>query len=191
MNRRRTLTLGAMAAVVAMVGITAIWWPRSPAQRSAGIGVATAPRTGEEKEIVTLYFPGPGRNLQEEEREIDSSLLPEEKARRIVQELIAGPRKEGLYAPLPSEVEVQGTYVGKDDVVYVDLHRPESGPPPAAGSLQEMLMVYCLVNSIVVNVDGIGRVALLWNGNQPLSLSGHIDNGKPLAAKLGLVAASS
>jgi len=141
-----------------------------------------------EEEVVTLFFPGVERNLEEEERKITAKLFPEEKARRILQELVAGPQKEELYSPLPSEVEVRGAYAGREKILYVDLHRPENGPPPAAGSLKERLMVYSLVNSIVANVDGVERVALLWNGNQPASLSGHLDTGKPLPANPGLVA---
>ena len=188
MNRRQTLSLGALGAVVVAVLLALIWWPRSSSPESSEPG--TNSLEVNEEEVVTLFFPGVGRNLEEEERKITAKLFPEEKAHRILQELIAGPQREELYSPLPSEVEVRGTYAGRDQTLYVDLHRPENGPPPAAGSLNERLMVYSLVNSIVANVDGVERVAVLWNGNQPASLSGHLDNGKPLSANLGLVAAN-
>jgi Sporulation and spore germination len=192
MSRRLALALVAAAVVIAVAGLAAIWWPRSSEiAPGAPAPAGTAPLAADEvPEIVTLYFPGSGWKLEEEEREIAPGSGPEEKVRRIVRELIAGPRKEGLYAPLPSEVEVQGAYVGARGIAYVDLHRPENGPPPAAGSLQEQLMVYSLVNSVVVNVEGVDQVVLLWNGNQPPSVAGHLDNQRPLASNLGLVATS-
>jgi hypothetical protein len=53
--------------------------------------------------------------------------------------------------------------------------------------MAEMQTVYSLVNSIAGNVPQVTQVALLWNGSQRLSFSGHLDTSRPLAPNQVLV----
>ena len=89
----------------------------------------------------------------------------------------------GTRAVLPDDATIGGIYLGGGGVAYLDLHRPENKPPPPMGSLQETLLVYSLVNSVVLNVPAVERLSLLWNGNQRPSLAGHLDNAGPLAPR--------
>ena len=43
-----------------------------------------------------------------------------------------------------------------------------------------MQTVYSLVDTVVANVPQIQRVALLWNGTQRETFSGHLDTSQPL-----------
>ncbi len=130
-------------------------------------------------QTVTLFFPGTGELLVKEERRLPKG-TPEEQIRAIVQALLEGPEAPEARPVLPGDTTVGGVYLGTAEVVYLDLHRTGNKPPPPMGSLQETLMIYSLVNSVVLNVQGVERLSLLWNGTQQESLAGHLSNGGPL-----------
>lgn len=73
-----------------------------------------------------------------------------------------------------------------DETVYVDLPQPTS--PIAVGAHEELLMLYSLVNSVLLNTPEASRLVVLWNGRQPQTFAGHIDTGRPLAARQSLLA---
>jgi hypothetical protein len=50
------------------------------------------------------------------------------------------------------------------------------------GSSEELLAVYSLVNSIVINLPAVHRVQILLRGRLEQTLGGHIDISRPLAA---------
>jgi hypothetical protein len=75
-----------------------------------------------------------------------------------------------------------------DGVAYVDLRWSDHPDPPAAGSSEEIQRVYCLVNTIAFNVPEANRVAILWNGVQRLTFSGHLDTSRPLLPDRTLLA---
>lgn len=130
----------------------------------------------------TLFFPGAGRTLVKEERSLAAG-APEERAEAIVHALLEGPAGPEGQRALPEDATLAGVYLGAGGVLYLDLHRPESQPPPPMGSLQETLMIYSLVNSVALDIQEVKRVSLLWNGVQLSSLAGHLDNRGPLAPR--------
>jgi hypothetical protein len=136
---------------------------------------------------VDLYFPGEGGRLFPEHRELEVTDDAERQIREVLAALLAGPRGEGLERPLPEGVEVAGVYLDHDGVAYVDLAAPGNADPPAGGSAAEMQMVYSVVNSVALNVPEARRVALLWNGIQRQTFSGHLDTSRPLLPSPGLV----
>ncbi|MEM7357123.1 MAG: hypothetical protein AAF657_40285, partial [Acidobacteriota bacterium] len=60
--------------------------------------------------------------------------------------------------------------------------------PPASGSAREMLTIYSLVNSVLLNFEEVERLVLLWNGGQMRTFAGHMDTRRPLVANLDLIA---
>lgn len=144
--------------------------PASPASRRPPPG---------ELRAATLFFPGLGDQLVKEERSLATG-TPEERIRAIILALLEGPTVPEARPALPDDTSIGGIYLGAGDVAYLDLHRPENKPPPPMGSLQETLMIYSLVNSVVLNIQGVERLSLLWNGAQHPSLAGHLSNGGPL-----------
>ena len=104
----------------------------------------------------------------------------------LVTALIAGPDAAGLQPPLPKSVTVESVYL-MDGEVVLDLASPEDRPPPS-GSEREMLTVFSLVNTVLLNTEGAERLVLLWNGQQPMTFAGHLNTARPLKANRDLVA---
>lgn len=163
---------------------------------SAGGDEGEAQVEGVETEAVTLYFPGRGGRLYSEEREIPQTADIERRVMLLVEGLLAGPRGEGLYPPLPADAEVAGVHLTGERVAYVDLAAPAASAQPPWGSKRELLAVYSLVNSVLLNPPPSDRglpitgVVLLWNGQQRPTFAGHLDTTRPLGPNRALLAAS-
>lgn len=141
-----------------------------------------------------LFFPGYGKRLYAERRPIPALVEGEtppdlrDRVRGIVEALLEGPRSAGRVAPLPPGVTLATVYLGTGGVVYLDFQAPEGAPPPATGSMAELLTIYSVVNSVARNVPEVRAVVLLWNGNQRFTLSGHVDTSRPLLPNPQLLA---
>ncbi len=193
-NRQTILIAIAIAAVLAGLAVVVLW-PRDDS------GQANVEAPGVEPSVIEsdveaeawapdLYFPG-GERLHAERRELPE--LPpgagvEQRMAAAIEALLAGPGDGGLQAPLPEGVQLRKVYLGGDGLAFLDFASPEGAPPPASGSSREMLTIYSLVNTVLLNFEQLDRVVLLWNGRQLQTFAGHVDTMRPLAAKPGLVA---
>jgi spore germination protein GerM len=135
----------------------------------------------------TLYFPADGGALGSERRELQVTESPRDRARKVVQALLAGPKANGFYRPFPEGVKL-GSVLLADGVLYLDLLWDGHNDPPSSGSTEEMQRVFSLVDSICLNIPEAQRVVLLWNGFQRDSLGGHVDLSRPLRPNQTLVA---
>jgi hypothetical protein len=135
-----------------------------------------------------LLFPGDGGKLYPEERQLSQSKAAEQAIRQLVEALLAGPQSEALFPLFPGAVTSVDILLGKSSRVYVNLISKELSSTPPMGTHQEMLTVYSLVNSIILNFPQVRGVVLLWNGEQNLTFAGHIDTSLPLAADPSLTA---
>lgn len=134
-----------------------------------------------------LYFPTHSGFLGVERRKMDLTGTPEEQIRLLVEALLAGPEEPGHDRAFAEGVTLAEVYAAEDGTAYVDLASPEAQEPPGTGSMHEMQIVYSLVNTVALNVPGVERVALLWNGRQRLTFAGHLDTSVPLAPQTELV----
>jgi hypothetical protein len=148
-------------------------------------GVARNPEeAGEEKEgrrtiSVKLFFPDAERaGLLGEEREVPFSPDASAQIRSVIEELLKGPRTALLPAFGPG-TRVLEVFVNARGVAYVDLSA-EVRPLPGAGSQEELLSVYSLVNSVVANFPVVKRVQLLVDDKPVATLGGHVDLSRPL-----------
>ncbi|MCB1055341.1 MAG: GerMN domain-containing protein [Acidobacteria bacterium] len=188
-RRRALLIAGAVVAGLLLVGLV-LWLSRRDGSTSTRDAGGTEVDSTGPMVSVTLYYPSlSDRRLHAEERSIPESTR-EEKVRSIVAALLEGPQSQMLAAPLPGTIELAGVFFGEGGVIYLDLRQPDQERPPALGSLEELLAVYSLVDSVALNTPGIDRVALLWNGSQPESFSGHVDTARPLTPNRKLLAES-
>jgi len=135
-----------------------------------------------------LYFPTVDGTLRGVRRTLEVTQDPAQRVRVLLQALLAGPREEGLLAPFEYDTEIAATLLSPTGVVYVDLRSPGHPEPPSLGSRDELLTVYSLVNTAVLNVPEARRVVLLWNGVQRPSFAGHVDTGHPLRLRIDLEA---
>ncbi len=124
---------------------------------------------------ITLFFAGDDGLLHPEIRTVP---LPEETTARIrivFAELLAGPRSS-LQPILPYPAELRTVFVSPEGWVYLDL----SGPPEALeGSAIEIMLIYGIVNSILLNTEAVA-VQILFDGTEKSTLTGHLDLSRPL-----------
>lgn len=162
--------------------------PAVPPNTAGGTAPNAAGGTAGETVDLTLYFPGADGRLYAERREAQVSPGAAARARAALEGLLAGPRSEGLRAPLPAGVEIGSLVLLTDGTVIVDLRSAEREQPPSSGSLAERTTVYSLVDTVLMNAEGSRRVTLLWNGVQRESFAGHLDTTRPLAADTSILA---
>lgn len=186
---RLWILLGLAVMVVAGGGL---WWWLSPGPETA-LEEALEIEEPEPQEPVVfmLYFPGVGGRLGVEERELAVGDEPRARARTLVLALLDGPRTRGLVRPFPEQVGLHDIYLTPDGVAFVDLGGEELESPPPSGSLAEMMRVYSVVETLTANLPEVRQVAVLWNGVQRQTFSGHLDTSRPLGPKPDLLSAAA
>lgn len=135
---------------------------------------------------VHLYFSDKDSQfLMAENRVLKSPQDPEFFARDIIEALIKGPQ-QGLARTLPAATVVRAIFVTRDGICFVDLTSALSESHPG-GIQSELLSIYSIVNSLVLNVPQIKAVKVLINGNEAMTLAGHIDLRTPIKANMLLI----
>jgi hypothetical protein len=121
-----------------------------------------------------LYFADRNNSfLKSELRVMQQPDDPVEFGRAIVEALIKGPQK-GLIRTIPVDTELSAIYIDPDKVCYVDLSEAVKKKHPG-GTNSELLTIYSVVNSLILNVSEIKRVKILIDGNEAPTLAGHIN----------------
>jgi hypothetical protein len=177
--RGRRGTAGAAPAVLGLLPLLLVLALAAGCRDRQDAGQAPE-KGGLSEGVADLYFPGPSGLLTPERRSVEPVEGAEAQVRMLVEALLAGPEGESLARPFPEGVTVTQVMVDAGGTAYVDLTAPEEADPPSSGSMQEMQTVYSLVNTITLNVSGVRRVALLWNGVQRETFAGHLDTSRPL-----------
>jgi spore germination protein GerM len=127
-----------------------------------------------EKTVVHIYFADKsGKFLTAEKRVIEGSEDSIEAARRILTELIQGPKSD-LTRTMAPATRLRALFQTDDGTAYVDLTQAVAENHPG-GCRDELLTVYSIVNSLVLNIDKVEAVKLLIEGQEALTLAGHID----------------
>jgi len=135
---------------------------------------------------VRLYFEArDSGGLLSEEREIAFSDDLAVQLRTLVEELVRGPM-DSLLGTIPPQTRVLEVFVTARGVAYVNLSGEAAMLP--GGSMSELLSVYSIVNSLVVNFPAVSRVQILVEDRVVTSLAGHVDLSRPLPADMTLVA---
>jgi spore germination protein GerM len=148
--------------------------------------VQPAAMTQAQKMPVHLYFSDQaGQFLMAESRVLRTARDPEFLARSIIDALIKGPQKE-LARTLPAATAIRAVFVTQDGICFVDLTSAVTENHPG-GIHSELLTIYSIVNSLVLNVPTIKAVKILINGNESSTLAGHIDLQTPIKANMLLI----
>jgi hypothetical protein len=117
-----------------------------------------------------------------EERSFFRSSDPAEAGKRIIEALIHGPEK-GLMQTIPGAAKLRALYVTQDGTAYVDLTVAVKDQHPG-GVKSELLTIYSIVNSLILNIPEINAVKILIAGSESLTLAGHIDLRLPFKADM-------
>lgn len=112
--------------------------------------------------LLIIYFTTDGRTLTPETRESIQRLPSTEKARLILNELINGPKQGYVKSTISKQTKIRGIYLLKDELV-VDFSE-DIVKECVDGFTPELLAVYSVVNSILMNCKEITRVKILVEG---------------------------
>jgi len=125
--------------------------------------------------IVKLYFSDENAmGLCKEERNIEIN-EKQSTERKIVEELIKGPKNETLVAVIPQETKINNINT-EGGICYVDLSK-DFISQHNGGSTGELLTIYSIVNSLT-ELDYVKQVQFLIDGVKETSLAGHVDFSK-------------
>jgi len=140
----------------------------------------------EGKREVTLYFSDQeAEYLIGEKREIRKKDEVEEEVQEVIRELIKGP-KGRLLPTLPSQTELLSLQLDDKGIARVNFSRALSKDHPG-GSSAELMTVYSVVNTLIINFPVIKRVQFLVEGKEIESITGHLSLSRPIASKPDLV----
>ena len=135
---------------------------------------------------ITLYFSDEeGEYLIAEKREILKKNVVKEEARETIIELIKGPKGK-LVPTLPPRTKLLTLQINDAGVAKVDFTPALSKDHPG-GSSAEMMTVYSIVNSLVLNFPPIKQVQILIDGKPIETLTGHLSLRKPVSPKVDLI----
>ena len=136
-----------------------------------------------DRKIVHLYFSDSDNSfLISEERSLSALVRPEELGRQILNALMEGP-KRALERTIPEGTLLKGFYILQNHTAYVDLSREIRDHHPG-GAKSELMTIYSMVNSLILNIPEIETVKLLVEGKEETTLAGHVDLRFPLRANM-------
>ena len=133
--------------------------------------------------IVHLYFSDSDNAfLVSEERSLSGRTGPEALGFEIMNALLEGP-KQALERTIPEGTLLRGFYILKNRTAYVDLSREiREGHP--GGAKSELMTIYSMVNSLILNIPEIETVRILVEGKEETTLAGHVDLRFPFRANM-------
>jgi len=136
-----------------------------------------------EKREVHLYFgDGQGRYLTAEQQVIDQPVDTVVFGRRILAILLAGPQ-QGTTPTLPPGVALRAFYIINDGTAVADFASGSFDNHPG-GVESELLSIYSIVNTLVLNVEEIRSVKILIGGQEAATLAGHVELSHPFKADM-------
>ena len=137
--------------------------------------------------VARLYFEGPSMLLLAEERSVQAPQNPAGAMAAVVRELFKGATNPAFARAFPADTVVRGTFLLPDGTAFVDLGGATLTQGWPAGSHEELMAVYSLVQTITVNIPEAKRVRILVNGSPAETLAGHVALDRSLAASPAFV----
>jgi spore germination protein GerM len=174
-------TVGIIALLIVIMLLSISTNSEENKQRHSLVGVKQ-----QQKTAVHLYFSdNENQFLTAEARILMHSADPAHFAKNIVEALIKGPQ-QGLVRTIPVDTAIRAIYVTQEGICYVDLTSDIAEKHPG-GIKSELLTIYSIVNSLILNVFEIEAVKMLIDGNESPTLAGHIDLQSPVKANMLLI----
>jgi hypothetical protein len=135
----------------------------------------------------TLFFVSEdGRRLTAVEHDVPLAQGAVAQARALIEALFAAEPPPGLSSAIPAGTVLRGLFISQRNEVFVDLD-PAVRAKHTGGSMQELLTVYCIVNTLAVNLPSVQEVQILIGGREADTLAGHVDLRRPLRKNESLI----
>jgi spore germination protein GerM len=161
--------------------------PDVAAETPAVAPPATAQPAAGPRIKATLFFTAPdGQRLVGVQQDVPLAEGLVAQARALVSALLAATPDEPLATTFPEGTALRGVYLSDQQELFVDLDATVRSKH-RGGSTQELLTVYSLVNTILVNLPTVSEVQILINGQEADTLAGHVDLRRPLRKNEGLI----
>jgi len=175
-----------LLVVVWLCLILAAACENSPQPPSQSEPVVETGSRNDENQIVHLYFTDKENSyLYAENRLLLKQRDPVVLGTHVVQALLAGPQK-ALAATIPQSTTLKALHITTDGTAYVDFSE-DIRTDHTGGAKGELLTIYSIVNSLILNVNQIEAVKILIDGREASTLAGHIDLRSPLKANMLLI----
>jgi spore germination protein GerM len=180
----------AVAAAASAAVVALIWGAlsyrstlREPSPPEEEVGEEMPSRTPAEADI--YFADAEYTKLVPERREIGAADAAEERIRRVVKALVAGPRESKLSPTLPSDAQLKSVFL-RDGVALLNFD--EHLQSKRFGTTGELFALNSLYRTVTANVDGVDGVVILINGRTHRTLAGedgHVAAGFPIYGELG------
>lgn len=142
-----------------------------------------------ERATVEVYYPAViGDGLVGKFSEIFHTVTPGDQAKQIVADLMSDPDTPQAMRALPQGTRLRQAFVLDNGDCYLDFSR-DLVQGIGGGSMEEILTVYSIIDSVVMNVSEIRRVGILVEGEPIETLNGHMDLRRPLKPNMSLILA--
>jgi len=161
---------------IVSVAILAGWWIAEQVSRtpSADIGSKGQPVRSPSKQVVHLYFgDARERHLVAEQRVVEQFDDDVALSRRLIELLIQGPSQGGSRT-LPPDAKLLALHITGAGTAFLDFDAESFAAHPG-GAAAELLSIYSIVNTLVLNVDSVRSVRFLIGGREAATLVGHAD----------------
>ena len=136
-----------------------------------------------EKREIHLYFgDDQGRYLRAEQRIVDRPADAVAFGRQVLAALLSGPQ-QGASQTVPKGAVLRAFHILSNGVAYVDFESGSFDNHPG-GVATELISIYSIVNSLVLNVEEIRAVKILIGGQEAATLAGHVDMSHPFKADM-------
>lgn len=185
---RRYVVIIAGVLVVATAGVlvyrhSALWWPEKGEKAKPGPRRFLPERA---KAMRHLYFSdADNRFLTAEDRTLGLSDTVAQRAKDIMEALMAGPR-DSLNPTIPAGTKVLALYVTQGGTAYIDFNRAITENHPG-GTFSELLTIFSIVNTLALNIPEIEAVKILVEGREAKTLAGHIDIRRPFRPNMVII----
>jgi len=136
---------------------------------------------------VNLFFETPARLLGQELRNV---ALPDNEAAALatlVRELLLGSANQAVPRPFPPDAVLRGAFLLPDGTAVIDLGGATLVNGWSAGSHEELIAVFSLVQTLTSNIASVKRVRILIEGQSVDTLAGHVAIDRALAPMRSLV----
>jgi spore germination protein GerM len=194
-QRNTLLSIALLGALFFGITLSAPYWSaalRIPVE--TGSAGEQGEETGDEPStaatasptVARLFFAATDRpGLLIEERNVPFSADLSHQVRLVVEEVLKGPTG-GLRATFPSEAKVLDAFVTPRGIAIVNLSK--EAVVNGRGTDGELVAVYSVVNSVISTFPSLKRVQILVESSPTLTLGGHVDLSRPLAADTSFLA---
>ena len=136
-------------------------------------GAQNLPLQSPGRQVVHLYFADVHeRHLVAEQRVVLQSGDDVALSRRLIELLVQGPMQGGSRT-LPAGAKLRALFISSGTAV-LDFEAEAFAEHPG-GTAAELLSIYSVVNTLVLNIDSIRSVKFLIGGREAATLVGHVD----------------